>query len=531
MIGLKIIISIFLIFIFFLVLRVVFLLLGFNFAFSLIDWMFFTLKINFYFDRLIFSFILIFVTVRVLIFRRYYLSGDLVFSYYLIILLVFVFRIFLLNFSYNAFRILLRWDLLGISSFFLVLFYNNWDRCRGAINTVLTNRLGDFFIFVFFRTSIFRGLRFLSYSFLFFRSSFFLIYTAFTKSAQFPFRGWLPKAISAPTPVSSLVHRRTLVTAGLLLIFNFSLMLINSYLITLIFFSGLFTVFFSRLRAILEEDLKKVVALRTLSQIGFSITTFGLGISFISLLHLLSHALFKRCLFIQVGYLIHNSFGQQDGRSYGFLNKIPNFVQIQLIITLFCLCGLFFTRGLVRKDLILEYFFSNIYYVFVVFIFFVSVYLTFFYRYRLWKGLFNNFSIVFIRYRRRYLINFLRIFLCLNSIFFIWWINLNLVYLPSLFVFVDFYVPLFYLFIFLILINFFLNYFVLDLMFKFLADYLPKFFLKMISRLSFIENFLYNLRGTSINNFLLLSNYFNFYNYRNFFNSLTVLIFVFFIFL
>lgn len=193
----------------------------------------------------------------------------------------------------------------------------------------------------------------------------------------------MPKAISAPTPVSSLVHRRTLVTAGLLLIFNFSLMLINSYLITLIFFSGLFTVFFSRLRAILEEDLKKVVALRTLSQIGFSITTFGLGIRFISLLHLLSHALFKRCLFIQVGYLIHNSFGQQDGRSYGFLNKIPNFVQIQLIITLFCLCGLFFTRGLVRKDLILEYFFSNIYYVFVVLIFFVSVYLTFFYRYRL----------------------------------------------------------------------------------------------------------------------------------------------------
>lgn len=273
--------------------------------------------------------------------------------------------------------------MLGISSFFLVLFYNNWDSCSGAMNTVLTNRLGDFFIFVFFRTSIFSGLRFISYSFLFYSSRFFLIYSAFTKSAQFPFSGWLPKAISAPTPVSSLVHSSTLVTAGLLLIFNFSLIIINSFLMGFIFFSGLFTVFFSSLSAVLEEDLKKVVALSTLSQMGFSITTFGLGVSFISLLHLLSHALFKRCLFLQVGYLIHCSFGQQDGRFYGFLNIIPFFIQIQLLVTLFCLCGLFFTRGLVSKDLILEFFFTNFYYLLIVILFFVSVYLTFFYRYRL----------------------------------------------------------------------------------------------------------------------------------------------------
>lgn len=174
-----------------------------------------------------------------------------------------------------------------------------------------------------------------------------------------------------------------MVTAGLLLIFNFSLILINSYIISYIFFSGLFTTLFSSLRAVIEEDLKKVVALSTLSQIGFSIMTFGLGNSFISLLHLLRHALFKSCLFIQVGYLIHCSFGQQDGRSYGFLNFVPNFIQIQLLITLFCLCGLFFTRGLVRKDLILEFFFFNRNYFLVCIIFFVTVYLTFFYRYRL----------------------------------------------------------------------------------------------------------------------------------------------------
>ena len=241
---------------------------------------------------------MLFVSLSVLVFSGYYLSGELNFRYYFIVLVIFIFSMFRLNFSYSSITMLLSWDLLGISSFFLVLFYNNWDSCRGSINTVLTNRLGDFFIFVFFRSSIFRGMSFLSFRFFFWLSSFFLILTAFTKSAQFPFRGWLPKAIRAPTPVRSLVHRRTLVTAGLLLIFNFSLILINSYIISYIFFSGLFTTFFSSLRAVIEEDLKKVVALRTLSQIGFSIITFGLGISFISLLHLLRHALFKSCLFI-----------------------------------------------------------------------------------------------------------------------------------------------------------------------------------------------------------------------------------------
>lgn len=214
-------------------------------------------------------------------------------------------------------------------------------------------------------------------------SGLFLVLTAFTKSAQFPFRGWLPKAIRAPTPVSSLVHSRTLVTAGLLLMFNFLIFLMRSFLSLLVFFVGLLTIFFSSVTAVVEEDLKKVVALSTLSQIGFSMTTLGMGVGFISLLHLLSHALFKRCLFIQVGYIIHCSFGQQDGRSYGFLLNIPLFVQVQLLVTLFCLCGLFFTRGLVRKDLILEFYFSNSSYLFLVLFFFLSVYLTFFYRYRL----------------------------------------------------------------------------------------------------------------------------------------------------
>jgi NADH:ubiquinone oxidoreductase subunit 5 (subunit L)/multisubunit Na+/H+ antiporter MnhA subunit len=174
-----------------------------------------------------------------------------------------------------------------------------------------------------------------------------------------------------------------LVTAGLILLINFNNLVIQKNVIRLILIVGLFTIFFSRITALVEEDLKKVVALRTLSQIGFSIVTLGLGLSFISFIHLVRHALFKRCLFIQVGYIIHCSFGQQDGRNYRNNGNLPNFIQLQLLVTLFCLCGLIFSRGAVRKDFILEFFFINSFIIFFRIMFFVSVFLTFGYRYRL----------------------------------------------------------------------------------------------------------------------------------------------------
>ena len=243
---------------------------------------------------------------------------------------------------------------MGISRFFLVLFYNNWDRCRGAMNTVLTNRLGDYFLFIFMCGFWFSGLRFLRLILRFGLGLGVLVLAGFTKRAQFPFRSWLPKAMSAPTPVSSLVHRRTLVTAGLVLVLNFCLGLGNRFVSMVMVVGGLLTMVFSRLAALVEEDLKKVVALRTLSQIGFSFLAVGVGVGFVALLHLLRHALFKRCLFMQVGYIIHRLGGQQDGRGYGGLVGLSVLVQLQLLVTLFCLCGLLVSRGAGSKDWGLE---------------------------------------------------------------------------------------------------------------------------------------------------------------------------------
>lgn len=491
----------------------------------LLEWDFLRLKFNFYFNRILFSFILFLVTLSVLVFRTYYLNRELNFNYYYFVLLIFVGRIFILNFRNSIFTMLLRWDLLGISSFFLVLFYNNWDRCRGAINTALTNRLGDYFIFVFFRGSIFSGYYFLRFSIFSSYITLLLLLTAFTKSAQFPFRSWLPKAIRAPTPVRSLVHRRTLVTAGLILLINFSNLALQKNVIRIILIIGLFTIFFSSITALVEEDLKKVVALRTLSQMGFSMVTLGLGLRFVSFIHLIRHALFKRCLFIQVGYIIHCSFGQQDGRNYRNNGRLPNFIQLQLLVTLFCLCGLIFSRGAVRKDFILEMFFSNTYIIFFRLIFFVSVFLTFGYRYRLWKSFFLRFNKVINHFRNSVFINFLRLFLVVFSIVFLWWLNFNILNVPRLFLYVDFFGPLFFLFIIIFLSFLTLKVLFKELVYKFLVDYFAKNSILKMKNLKFMDLFLNNINSKGFSIYLNLGLFNNMYIKNLNFNRLLILVF------
>ena len=348
-----------------------------------VEWQFFNLKLTFYFNSLSFGLVLFLVTARVLVFCSYYIEGEINIIYFIVVLLVFVSRMFFLNFRANRFSILLRWDTLGASRFFLVLFYNNWERCRGAINTVLTNRVGDYFLFLFFALVYFSSHRFSFVGQFNLLVVVLLVLAGFTKSAQFPFRGWLPKAMRAPTPVSALVHSRTLVTAGLILVLNFRGLLLEGRISILVLAIGLLTMLFSRVAALVEEDMKKVVALRTLSQMGFAALTIGLGLRFISLLHLLSHALFKRCLFIQVGFMIHCSYGQQDGRNYFNLSNLPHYIQLQMLVTLFCLCGLIFRRGAVTKEYILGAFFFNFKGVLLAAVFLAGVFLTFGYRYRL----------------------------------------------------------------------------------------------------------------------------------------------------
>nr|AVV66505.1 NADH dehydrogenase subunit 5 [Cooperia oncophora] len=496
---------------------------------SFVEWDFFSLKLNLYFNSLLFSFILGIVTLSVLMFSTYYLHGEINFNYYYFVLLIFVGSMFMLNYSNNVMNMLISWDLLGISSFFLVLFYNNWDSNSGAMNTALTNRVGDFFMFTFFSGSLFYGYYFLSLEFLCGFSVILLLIASFTKSAQFPFSSWLPKAMSAPTPVSSLVHSSTLVTAGLILLMNFSNLLLNNLVLMIMMLIGMFTMFFSSITALMEEDMKKVVALSTLSQMGFSMLTLGLGLSFVSFIHLISHALFKSCLFMQVGYLIHCNYGQQDGRGYGYNGVFPMFMQVQLLVTLFCLCGLFFSSGMVSKDMILELFFLNNNYLLLSFMFFISIFLTFGYSYRLWKSLFINFLKVINNYSSSFIMNFLSLLLVIFSVIFLWWINMNLLSVPTIFLYVDFFSPLFYIIMIVILSYFVYKILFKEFIYKFLVDYLAKNVIYKVKNLKFLDLWLNKIGFYSFNWIGTLSNNFNYFMSTLKYNNVIFLIFLIFL--
>nr|APD14821.1 NADH dehydrogenase subunit 5 [Gnathostoma doloresi] len=491
-----------------------------------VEWDFFSLKFDLYFNSLLFSVVLLLISMSVLVFSSYYLLKDVMFDYYYLILFVFVMSMFMLIFSNNCLSMLLSWDLLGISSFFLVLFYNNWDSCSGAMNTVLTNRLGDYFLFIFFCSGFFSsyffggGLYFVSMMVMM------LLWAGFTKSAQFPFSSWLPKAMSAPTPVSSLVHSSTLVTAGLILIMNFKGLLLNYEVMVVMCLIGVFTMMFSSLSALFEEDLKKVVALSTLSQMGFCMLTLGLGLVFASFIHMVSHALFKSCLFMQIGYLIHCSMGQQDGRYYTNLCNVSLFVQLQLLLTLFCLCGLFFTSGAVSKDYILEFMFSNTSSMLFSFMFFVSVFLTFCYSYRLWKGFFMNSLLSADCFSNSLLYQYLSLVLVVMAVFFLWWLSCNLFSIPVLLLYLDFFVPLFYLLLVSFMFFFVFKCLLSEVKYKFLVDYVVKLLISGVKSNKFMDLFLGGLNNSGYT-FFLLSGYGGLGLMKSFYyNSLVLVMFM-----
>jgi NADH-ubiquinone oxidoreductase chain 5 len=190
----------------------------------------------------------------------------------------------------------------------------------------------------------------------------------------------LPAAIAAPTPVSSLVHSSTLVTAGVYLLIRFN---ICSNVSILGFFLRLITMFIAGLCANYEFDLKKIIALSTLRQLGLIIRFLFIGDRLISFYHLLRHALFKALLFICAGSFIHNLRGIQDIRYIGNMYMRMPLTRIYFNISNLCLCGFPFLSGFYSKDLILDIFSIRSIRWFVYLIFYISVGLTVSYRLRL----------------------------------------------------------------------------------------------------------------------------------------------------
>ncbi len=261
-------------------------------------------------------------------------------------MIFFILRINLIIFSFIYIIIFFSWGILGLRSYFLIFFNINWEYYFNSKNTILVNRFGDFFILLFC-ILIFFNINFIIIFFLIFIIIFIII---ITKRTTFPFIIWLPKAIRTPTPISSLVHRRrTLVTAGFVLLIKFNYFFIDWINLCIIFF--IFLRSFRSLFNLFEKDLKKIITLRTLSQINFCIILFSLNIFWFGFFHLISYAFFKRNLFINFVFLIDKNVSEQNKNEFFRKNK---FLLFRFLISLLCLFGLFFYRGIIIRNFLFE---------------------------------------------------------------------------------------------------------------------------------------------------------------------------------
>ena len=309
--------------------------------------------------RLLFLGFVFLISRSVLYYRGRYIMGDKRFNRFIYLVLAFVASMGFIVIRPNLIRILLGWDGLGLVSYALVIYYQNEKSANAGILTVLSNRIGD--VAILMRIGLIRGLggwNFFTYAGYIGREwrilKCFLVLAAITKRAQIPFSAWLPAAMAAPTPVSALVHSSTLVTAGVYLIIRFRSALEGRTVQRILLIVSCLTIFIAGLGANFEYDLKKIIALSTLRQLGVILRILALGFPGLAFFHLLRHALFKALLFICAGVVIHRVRDYQDIRCMGRLvTFIPLSVSYMTIANL-ALCGFPFLAGFYSKDLLLE---------------------------------------------------------------------------------------------------------------------------------------------------------------------------------
>nr|YP_010411502.1 NADH dehydrogenase subunit 5 [Pissodes yunnanensis]URP30503.1 NADH dehydrogenase subunit 5 [Pissodes yunnanensis] len=343
-----------------------------------------TMSFIMFFDwiSLVFMSFVFFIASMIIKYSYEYMHSEKNLKRFLSLMILFVSSMMFVILSPNLISILLGWDGLGLVSYALVIYYQNISSFNAGMLTALSNRVGDAALLM----SIALMMNFGSWNFMYYIEKFhynkimtgislFIILASLTKSAQIPFSSWLPAAMAAPTPVSSLVHSSTLVTAGVYLLFRFYSG-ISEVMFLILLFISMFTMFMAGVGANFEFDLKKIIALSTLSQLGMMIMIMSLGSKDLAFFHLLIHALFKALLFMCAGAMIHNLNNCQDIRCMGGVLYFMPVTCVCMFISNLALCGLPFLSGFYSKDLIAEVLSMKLLSILVYLVFFVSVGLT-----------------------------------------------------------------------------------------------------------------------------------------------------------
>nr|AIN37262.1 NADH dehydrogenase subunit 5 [Dixella sp. ZK-2014] len=316
----------------------------------LLDWM----------SLLFMSFVLL-ISSLVIYYSKEYMQEDININRFIVLVLMFVMSMMMLIISPNLISILLGWDGLGLVSYCLVIYFQNIKSYNAGMLTALSNRIGDVALLM----AIAWMLNYGSWNYIFYLDIMkshmemeiigaLVVLAAMTKSAQIPFSSWLPAAMAAPTPVSALVHSSTLVTAGIYLLIRFNNLITDTWFSQMLLLLAGLTMFMAGLGANFEFDLKKIIALSTLSQLGLMMSILAMGFAKLAFFHLLTHALFKALLFMCAGSIIHNMKNSQDIRVMGGLILHMPLTSTCMNVANLALCGMPFLAGFYSKDMILE---------------------------------------------------------------------------------------------------------------------------------------------------------------------------------
>jgi NADH-ubiquinone oxidoreductase chain 5 len=350
------------------------------YLFNWIDSEFMSISWEFLFDQLTVSMFIpvLYISTLIHIYTTSYLAEDPHNQRFFSYLSLFTFFMLLLVSGANYFVMFIGWEGIGVVSYLLINYYfTRIQANKAAILALTMNRVGDMGLSIGF-FAFFALFGSVDYSTIFSLAPFMnetaitiisllLLMGAMAKSAQIPLHSWLPGSMEAPTPVSALLHAATLVTAGLYLLIRSSAILEFSptalLVITLI---GASTAFFAATCGLVQNDLKRIIAFSTISQLGYMVMAVGLSQYNVALMHVVNHAFFKALLFLGAGAVIHSFADEQDIRKMGGLIKFLPFTYTAMLVGSLSLLATPWLSGFYSKDLIIElaygqYSFSGIY--------------------------------------------------------------------------------------------------------------------------------------------------------------------------